>query len=66
MKATDKLLRDVGAVQEATTSRQSLKFRLPNGALFIRAHETCNGRTAMNQYKMLQRLLNIPGMPPND
>ena len=52
---------------EERSGRQNGKYRLPNNALFVRAHE-CSGRVAMNQYKLLVRLLAdgapSPGRPP--
>lgn len=57
MKATDKLLKDIGAVKEGTSGNQNLKYRLPGGAIFVRGHEA-TGRTALNEYKMLVRLVN--------
>ncbi len=57
MKATDKLLKEVGAVLEGTSGNANRKYRLPGGAIYIRSHESV-GRTALNEYKTLVRLVN--------
>ncbi len=50
----------------ATTANANIKYRLPNGALFIRSHAPV-ARVAINEYKMLLRLLKgempSPGLP---
>lgn len=63
MKAMDALLKESGAVFEARSGNASRMYRLPNGRTFARSHAP-KGRTAMNEYKTLQKLLQTETREP--